>query len=206
MWRLSVEGITEAERICSQEARVANPDDIEVNIAAQPGPLSSNITLRNFAPFTEDHLRAMGGLIQAWNELEATVEEGIWGLGNFPKEQGRLVTFDMFIARRLEILLRLAHYKFHDGQRRAEIDEIRKKIDKLKDSRNEIIHATWENSQTPGSALAVKYVSYKANQRDIKTHKTNYTAQEIEEIGSKIADATRRLRTFLIDHGVVPLP
>jgi hypothetical protein len=38
VWRLSAEGIAEAERICSQEARLANPDDIEVNIAAQPDP------------------------------------------------------------------------------------------------------------------------------------------------------------------------
>jgi hypothetical protein len=134
VWRLSAEGVAEAERICSQETEIPSPDAITGTMNMRTERPSANITTVTDLPLTDDYLRAIGRVTNAWNVLEAAVEAAIWGFAKFTRKQGNQATCRLHMLQRCDMLEGLAHYVLTDDRSKQEIAKM------LEQLRGNLIH------------------------------------------------------------------
>lgn len=157
-------------------------------------------------PMAEDHLKAIGEVVVTWALLEDTVERGIWGLSNVNPEKGRLLTYRMGFAQKLDILKYMVHKNFLNvPSRKTETDSIIQDIKKVITLRNETIHAEWQSSEKPDSTTLVTYKPREGKTRMARLS-TDKTAEDIRSASREIIIVNHKVASFLHRHGAYPAP
>jgi hypothetical protein len=163
-----------------------------------------SMTVRAYAyPFGESYLIAIGEVTHAWNEVEAAVVAGIEGFGSLSEGAIRQKTYRKPMDILLDFLKKHANDKLQDGASKAELYDIGQQIIKLRDDRNDIVHATWQRSESPDT---VDRVRYKKQDGEIQVEITEASVQSINDTARSILNISMVLQEFLKRHGALAPP
>lgn len=151
-----------------------------------------------------EYLQAIGLVSAEWNDLEWTLNFGIWAFLGFTDragqfDLGRAVTTHLNLQIRLDMLLSLVQVQLKD---RHVDEDFKKVVDKIRKNlapkRNEIIHTQEWKFSHPDSQEGFM-VQFKARGR-VKSSIEKKTPNEIEEIAGEIAKVNLELRDVIFEY------
>jgi len=93
------------------------------------------------------YCKFIGRVICLWANLEFQVERLIWVLVGIGPKEGRLLTTQMNIRPKLEILKGLVSHSAMDEQTKKRFLSIIKAINKANETRNMLAHGLWSTKQ-----------------------------------------------------------
>ncbi len=154
----------------------------------------SDETLPPFLP--PEYLQAIGNLAAYWAYLESSVEVAIWCFLNRRREIGGMITADMGMISRINLLTSLAEAKFKSHpELAAPLKELLKRIDPARISRNNIIHNLWKyDNAATGKALGI---IIKAKSGPLQERRRDYSVEEIEAVAEEAWDITSEMMGLL---------
>ncbi|MFY9314912.1 MAG: hypothetical protein WAO95_05055 [Burkholderiales bacterium] len=103
--------------------------------------MSTMVQIHSAPPMS--YCKAVGQIISHWANLEWQVEKTIWALLKIGPKEGRLLTTQMNIRPKLEILKGLASRANLDDERRKALLAMSKDITAANDFRNKLAHGLW---------------------------------------------------------------
>lgn len=147
-------------------------------------------------PASPEQLEAVGRIAAAWSYLESVLEAAIWSLCVLEESRGRALTTHMNLKMRIESLQTLLHV-LGDDESARELSRRRKRIEKLGQKRNEIVHGLWVRGEY-GSPMIL---SVRAR-GTLEQRKAGRPASAMFTLADTIAETAFDLREMLVDRAV----
>lgn len=138
-----------------------------------------------------EQFQAIGKLTAQWSFLEWQVGHAISIMLQIGPKEGRIVTTQMNMRPKLEILELLSRLKL-DDDRQQKMKNTAAAIRELHPLRNEIVHGLWaENAENTGDYYLV-WASGNGQNR-IKPRATKVTTTDVENITAQVDDINRAM-------------
>jgi hypothetical protein len=184
---------------------LANADFRRRQVAAS-GPLPRNNVLLDKPPkartkykhplnLPSKFYRPIGEIAYRWNLAEALMLSLCWHFMrlNDPKK-ARLLTMGMNADRKVQLFEFVIRQWVADPTRKSELGALHKRIDRLRKSRNKIVHGIW--GHPPGSPEILKLFSFKDNDERFLPRAEPFSNAQLKAVADDLHKLNRDLRTY----------
>lgn len=145
---------------------------------------------------SDEHYRAIGRISVEFGEIEMWVSSFAWALIDQEQSIGQIVTAGMSFSRQLDLLSSLFQHRCHDTTKLNDFNDLTKRLSKLSDKRNTIIHSLWLR-QSKDSTEATRLKITAKRKPGLSHTKKIVKPQELESIADDFHTALSDFSTFM---------
>ncbi len=140
-----------------------------------------------------ESLTPLGKVVANFAVLESNLDSSIWFLlfwdSTLEQRTGQIVTSILSFKNKINLLSALYQHRFPAEKPFKDLEEIRKKLNKANEKRNDLVHSTWLAHSKKIKPKSSEKKGFKLNFEDME-------ASEIDKIADLIAGVSYEMQKF----------